>query len=154
MATPKEIRERLESLTPDAFTAFKKAYGGEGFTPERYAREAATRPELEYRICSLLGLPTEQERSNQAQGEAAGAARRSADAAETAAREAAESNRLASEANAHAAAANRIAEEAARAARDAAAIAASAQRLAIASLVITTLVSLATLAVAVIALWR
>jgi hypothetical protein len=82
MATPAEVRAKLEALSPDEFKKFQRAFGGEGYIPERYAREMAQKPEWEYRICQLLDLPTEQERTNHANSEALEAAKASARAAE------------------------------------------------------------------------
>lgn len=155
MATPIEVRKKLESLTAEQFKQFQKDFGGgETYIPERYARELAQNPHFEFRMCELLGLPTEQERASQASAEMVEAAKASARSSAQSAKSAEEANAIAQSANRHADEANRIAERSAQATKEATDTARKAYRVAVVSLVVSAIISAGSLAVAAAALFK
>ena len=66
MATPQEIRAKLESLTPEEFRRFRDCFGGDGNDANYYVSQLFACPQYEAKMCYCLGLPTEADRINRA----------------------------------------------------------------------------------------
>jgi hypothetical protein len=81
MATAEDILRKWESMDGPAREEFIVRYGGDPGTKgiEYYIEDLTHNPEREGKLCLLLGLPTEAEKSVQATVEAAGAAKTSAE---------------------------------------------------------------------------
>ena len=79
--TPAEYRVAIKVLSNDVFRKFEGDLGGEHRSREQRVREFADNPELEARICYLLGLKTEAEKLTEAALSSAEAARTSASTA-------------------------------------------------------------------------
>lgn len=77
MATPREVRSKLESLSADDRTAFDDAfpYDGQSRSPAGYERLFYDQPDLEGTFCRLLGLASEGEKVTQASLDSAEAAK-------------------------------------------------------------------------------
>ena len=81
MATPEEVREKLEAMSPEEFARFNKSFGSDTMTPEDWAQAMLTNPPIENRICYFLAIPTEEEKVAKATVDAAESSRISATAA-------------------------------------------------------------------------
>ena len=83
--TVQELREALEALSEEKFSAFVQQFGGDHKTPEQVVRAYVdgvdANPKLERRLCQLLGLRTEEEKRTEATLVAAANSKRSALAA-------------------------------------------------------------------------
>src|SRR5437899_1027105 len=98
--TSAELREKLTSLTPAEFEAFRRDIGGEGTTIDWFLDRFIRSTEVYERVfCEYFKMPTEQEKVTKANVDAAEAARVSAEASVNSARYAEEANRIAKEAN-------------------------------------------------------
>ncbi len=81
MATVEEYQRRLQELSEEQFAEFNKHFGGGQLTREARVREYVSDPRHERRICQLLTLKTEADKSTEAQLQSADAASASARAA-------------------------------------------------------------------------
>lgn len=64
--TINEYRKRLKKLNDKQFNKFKNDFGGDYKTREEYVRNFVDKPKYERRICQLLGLQTEEEKTSKA----------------------------------------------------------------------------------------
>ena len=64
--TINEYRKKLKKLNDNQFNKFKKDFGGDYKTREEYVRNFVDNPKHERRICQLLGLQTEEEKTSKA----------------------------------------------------------------------------------------
>jgi hypothetical protein len=71
MATPEEIRRELESMQPDELEKVKHEFICPTMSINDLAMLPINRPELEAKLCHILGLPTEVDRVAAATFEAA-----------------------------------------------------------------------------------
>lgn len=76
--TREELRVALDALSDDEFEQLVREFGGGHSGRKSVVRAFVDNPNLERRLCQLLGLPTEAEKSVQAAVDAAAAAKRSA----------------------------------------------------------------------------
>lgn len=74
----KELQLALEKLNPEDFQDFVRKFGGTHESPESVVRAFVDNPSLERRLCQLLDLNTEEEKSVQAALDAAKSAKYSA----------------------------------------------------------------------------
>lgn len=77
----RELREALDEMSEPAFKAFVLDFGGDFRDREGVVRAFVDDRTLERRLCHLLGLPTEEEKTAQAATAAASSAKWSAVAA-------------------------------------------------------------------------
>ena len=80
----KEYRLTLESLSAEEFEKFNSDFGGGDKTVEQRIQEYSHDPKHERRICHLLDLPTEDEKTIEASVQSAQAAKQSAKTAKVA----------------------------------------------------------------------
>jgi len=79
--TREELKDKLNKMSDTEFNDFIKDFGGGYKDPSKFLRDYIDHPELEPRICHLLGLQTEDEKKTQAVIEAGKGAKYAAIAA-------------------------------------------------------------------------
>lgn len=72
--TPNELKAALDRLSDAEFATFRRSMGGDYPTRQGYVDSFVHTPDLERRLCQLLGLPTEAEKSTTASLTSASAA--------------------------------------------------------------------------------
>jgi hypothetical protein len=81
-----ELANKLNNMSDDGVEHFIKALGGNHKTRESVVSYFVSHPEVERRICLLLGLPTEEEKITQSAIDTAKSSKESAEAAKESAR--------------------------------------------------------------------